>query len=238
MGDVATTLVACGLRREAGILAGAGISTIAGGGDADRLDAMLVAAAPGARRIVSAGLAGALDPTLRIGDIVLATQVQTSSDPPDAAPLPPKATSELQQLLALLPDARTGSIYADGMAVGSAAAKAALFARTGAIAIDMESHVAARVAARHGLPFLAVRVVSDTAADTLPPAALVGMAPDGGMAILPVLASLMRNPSQLPALLRTARAAETAFARLRRVHHALVGAGIGGPDLGELPLDM
>jgi hypothetical protein len=96
----------------------------------------------------------------------------------------------------------------------------------------MESHIAARVAARHGLPFAALRVISDAADTTLPPAALAGMRPDGGIAIGAVLASLVQNPAQLPALIRTARDAEKAFRTLGRVHDALRGLGIGRLDPG------
>ncbi len=41
-------------------------------------------------------------------------------------------------------------------------------ARPARSAVDMESHVAARVAARHGLPFAALRVISDPASRSLP----------------------------------------------------------------------
>ena len=85
----------------------------------------------------------------------------------------------------------------------------------------MESHVAARVAARHALPFMAIRAISDTASETLPPAALVGMNPDGSMALGSVLRSLARHPAQLPALIRTGRSAEAAFGVLGRVAAAI-----------------
>ena len=42
-------------------------------------------------------------------------------------------------------------------------AKAALRATTGADAVDMESHIAARYAEQHSLPFAALRVISDPA---------------------------------------------------------------------------
>ena len=103
----------------------------------------------------------------------------------------------------------------------SAHDKDVLYQTTDAIAVDMESHIAARVAARHGLPFIAIRTISDTALETLPPAALVGMNPDGSMALGKVLASLARRPGQLPALIRTGRSAELAFKSLADVHQKL-----------------
>jgi hypothetical protein len=124
------------------------------------------------------------------------------------------------------------------MPLSTAADKSAAFSQTGALAIDMESHVAARVAARHSLPFAALRVISDAADTTLPAAALAGMRPDGGIAIGAVLSSLVRNPAQLPALIRTARDAEQAFRALGRVHDVLRRFGIGRLDPGQLALDM
>ena len=76
----------------------------------------------------------------------------------------------------------------------------------------MESHIAERVARERGLPFGVIRVISDGADAALPPVALVAMRPDGGIALGAVLASLARDPRQLPALLRTGRQADRHFA--------------------------
>ncbi len=133
---------------------------------------------------------------------------------------------------AALPPSRLGLIIGQDHITATAAEKAALYAATGALAVDMESHIAARVAERHGLPFAAIRTISDAANETLPPAALVGMNPDGSMALGRVLASLARHPMQLPALIRTGTSAEAAFRALRRVGDALAGLGVGGLDLG------
>ena len=99
---------------------------------------------------------------------------------------------------------------------------------SGAIAVDMESHLAARVARRHGLPFAAARVISDAAQRTLPPAARVGMRLDGGVDLSAVLGSLLMQPWQLPALMRTGWEAEQAFRALLRGHR-LLGPGLAGP---------
>lgn len=229
-----TLLVATGLLRERRILAGAGIDVVAGGGDAARLEAALDRLAPGARGIVSLGIAGALAPGLRPGAWVVAEAVlgrtgQVPTDPAWSA-----------QLMAL-PGARRGLIAGSDTIVATAAGKSALHRATGALAADMESHVAARVARRHGLPFAAARVVSDAADRTLPPAALVGMRPDGGMDLPAVLRSLIVDPRQLPALVRTGLEAERAFRALLRGQR-LLGPGLGfpgaGADLRELALDM
>jgi len=98
------------------------------------------------------------------------------------------------------------------------------------MAVDMETHVAARVAARTGSPFGVVRAITDTAEEDLPPGALVGMRPDGGMALGAVLASLARHPGQLPALIRTGRQADRAFAALAEAMTAIGNARIDRLD--------
>ena len=134
----------------------------------------------------------------------------------------------------------TGAIAASDTMVVDAAGKAALHAATGALAVDMESHVAAGFAAEHGLPFAALRVISDGADRALPKAAQAGMKPDGGMDVLAVLIELARDPRQLPALIRTGQEAEVAFRQLALLgRHDLLGRlGVGDLDLGQLPLDV
>jgi len=202
-----TILIACGLQREAKLLARPGIIPVIGGGDAAGLERRLEAAlAQGrVRAIVSAGIAGALDPSLGAGALVV-----------DA-----RGWDRAEVVRAALPDARFGAIVGQDSIAASGAQKAALHTATGALAVDMESHVAARVAARHALPFMAIRAVSDTANETLPPAALVGMNPDGSMALGRVLRNLARHPTQLPALIRTGRSANAAFGVLDRVAAAI-----------------
>jgi adenosylhomocysteine nucleosidase len=105
--------------------------------------------------------------------------------------------------------------------------------RTGAAAVDMESHLAAAVASACALPFAACRVIIDPADRPLPAAALIALRRDGTLDVARVLASLVRSPRQLPALMRTAldaRAARAALLRGRR----LLSAGLCFPDFGLL----
>ena len=227
-----TILVACGLQREAKILSGPNVIAVPGGGDAARLEAMLEAQAADTAIVVSAGIAGALDPALVAGDIVIhlptpfvpsEVEGRAISDAPGTRFSTALGAngSWIDNLKAALPNAHHGTIIGQDRIAATAAEKAALHAATGALAVDMETHVAARVAARGGLPFMAIRTISDTAHETLPPAALIGMNPDGSMAVGRVLASLARHPGQLPALIRTGRSAEAAFRALREVAEAV-----------------
>lgn len=226
-----TILVATGLQRERRILAGAGVEVVAGGGDHARLEATLDRLAPGMRGIISIGIGGALAPGLRPGDWVVAEAVLVDGDPM------PTDQAWTIRLVARLAGASRGLLIGVDAIVPEAAQKAVLRRTTGAVAVDMESHVAARVARRHRLPFAAARVVSDAAHRTLPPAALVGMKPDGGMNLPAVLGSLLGSPLQLPALIRTGLEAEQALRALLGGYRRL-GPGLVGPDLGELPLDV
>ncbi|HWL47985.1 MAG TPA: phosphorylase [Sphingomonadaceae bacterium] len=216
-------LAATGLRREARLLGRADVIAVAGGGDDARLEAALEARAPEATALLSIGLGGALVEGLRPGDWVLGEAGEGGWP---------------ARLRTLLPDARVGPIHADGTMIADAAAKRALHRATGAIAVDMESHVARRVARRHGLPFAILRVISDDAGHSLPAAARVGMRGDGEIAIGAVLASLARDPRQIPALIVTARDAARAMRSLLGGYDMLARFGFGLADLGQFPRDL
>lgn len=219
-----TVLAVTGLRREARLLAGPGLEVIAGGGDHRHLEAMLEDCAAHVSGIISMGIAGALAPDLCPGQWVVA---KTVLDRDQALPADPAWT---RRLTARLSGATEGTFVGVDAMVAEKSEKAALHRATGAIAVDMESHVAARIAARRRLPFAVARVICDPAHRTLPPAARVGMRPDGRMDVLAVLRSLIGAPGQVPDLVRTAWEAERAFRALLRGYR-LLGVGLVGPDL-------
>ena len=214
-------LVVTGLLTEAKIAAGEGVRTVSGGGRSALLAPRIAAALVDGRMrgLLSFGVAGALLPSLRVGDPLVAAVVRDGRERlhPD-----PAWTARLA--------ARTGARPADVAGSDTAAAthdvKAALRLRTGAAAVDMESHLAARAAVAHGLPFAVLRVVSDLSSDSLPSAAVAGMREDGGTDVGAVLRGLARDPRQLPALVRVARDAAAAFRALAAVR-AAAGEGFG-----------
>ncbi len=222
-------LAVTGLVAEARIAAGPGVVTVAGGGDPARL-ALLVqgALARGVRAVISFGIAGGLEPGLAPGRVLIASGVTDGDRRSDTAP------AWVARIATALPMARIVDLAGVDAAVVDAAGRAALHRRTGAAAVDMESHVAARLAALHGLPFVALRVVADPAERTLPPAALVGLRPDGTTDVGAVLRSLGRAPRQLPGLIRTGLDARAAFAALKASRRALGDlfdpGGTGRPD--------
>ena len=200
-------VAAVGMTREARLVArrGVGVKAVAGGGRADLLEARLKAALQGAEAVLSIGLGGALDPALEVGDVVLASEVLRPRRRWETDP------AWLQRLIQRLPKAKVGGVYGSNDMVLGALDKAKLRGQGKALLVDMESHVAAKVAAGAGLPFAVIRVVSDKAGVSLPPAVREGIREDGGMNLPGVLGALVRDPRQLPALLRTGRDADLAF---------------------------
>ena len=217
-------LVATGLKREAEILGGPSIRAIAGGGDGQRLERELDDAAGQASAVISMGLCGALATGLKPGDWIVASGVVRSND--DMRQAEPTDPAWAAALLKRLPGARAVVVLASDRIIANQDAKRDAHRLTGASAVDMESHIAGRIAAKHGLPFAVARVVSDAADQSLPLAVQAGMAADGRMDIAAVLKSLAGDPRQLPALLRVAWDAGPAF---RALHD---GRRLIGPSLG------
>lgn len=220
-----TILAVCGLTHEAEIAGADGVVAVAGGGDAAGLRRKLNALHGDISGVISIGVAGALSPHLRVGDVVIGERIIAEDGNYSCD------TTWRVLLAARLKGAQQGALYGSDVVLASAAAKAALFEFSGgALAVDMESQVAARFAAERQLPLAACRVISDAAGHALPPAALVAMTPDGGISVGQVLWSLTKNPFQLGALLRTGRDSSKAFKKLLRCRR-LLGAGLGGMDL-------
>ncbi len=116
-----------------------------------------------------------------------------------------------------------GAILGLDQLLSSPQEKAAAFARTGALAIDMESHHVARAAAAHGLPFIAVRAISDQANETLPACLADFVDAEGRTKMSAVLAALIFGRVKLGELIATGRASRRAHQALFRCRGALAG---------------
>jgi hopanoid-associated phosphorylase len=210
---------------EARVAAGPGISVLCG--TAQRyIDKLESAVRSGGSGIISIGIAGGLAPGLAPGDWVVASGVVT-----DGMRIPTDGAWS-QRLLSALPSAVYADISGSDTPVVARDDKQTLHKADGTVAVDMESHIAARIAARYGVPFAACRVIIDPAERTLPPAALVGMRDDGRADVMAVVRSLCQQPRQVFALLRVVadlRAARSALFRGRR----RLGANLSFPGVSE-----
>ncbi|HWE74016.1 MAG TPA: hypothetical protein VG328_12705 [Stellaceae bacterium] len=157
----------------------------------------------GAEALISFGIAGALAPTLTPGSLLVPRAVIDERGTRYAVDSERRAeiTENLRQA-GLSVEAR--DLLGASEAAASPARKAELHRVTGAVAVDLESHLVAAVAARAGKPFLVLRAVSDSAAQALPDAAIHGLAPSGKPALGRVLLSIACNPRQIPALIHLA----------------------------------
>lgn len=98
--------------------------------------------------VLSTGVCGALDPQLRVGEVLAATAVngQPAQVPGSQTPC------------------RSGPLVSVDRIVGSVAEKKALHAE-GFVAVEMEAAAVEERARRWNVPFYCVRAVSDTAAE-------------------------------------------------------------------------
>lgn len=181
--------------------------------------------------VVSFGIAGGLEPGLRSGDVVIGSAVVVADGPRYEAD--PKLSAILTEGLAA-----SGGKIVSGVIVGVEApvlnpeAKAALRAKTGAVVVDMETHIAAEFAARRRLPLAVVRVVSDPATRALPPLATTAVTPDGGVDFKAVFRSLAHEPGQIGDLILAGLDARKAFSTLGRCGRLLGPLlSLGLPDL-------
>jgi hopanoid-associated phosphorylase len=225
-----TILAVTGMTKEAEIVGISGVVAVAGGGDGEGLAKKLDALHGDIRGVISIGLGGGLSPLLKAGDVVIAERISFDGPLGQNSKVWDCDEGWRVRLMSRIAHAHQGVIAASDVVLQDTGAKAGLHARTGALAVDMESHIAARFAASRNLPLAALRVISDDARHTLPPAALVAMQPDGGISVARVLWSLMKNPVQLPALVRTGRGSSKAFRELLRCRD-LCGVGLAGTDL-------
>jgi adenosylhomocysteine nucleosidase len=162
------------------------------------------------RWIISAGFAGALDPTLKRNDVVFPHEVV------DAEGLRismERVIEDSENTLRL----RAGRLLTVNHIVRTASEKADLRQQTGADLIDMESTAPARVCAERGVRFLSIRAVSDDATKDLPPEVLTILGPSGGYRIGAAVGAVWKRPSSLKDLLRLREHALEASQRLAEV---------------------
>jgi adenosylhomocysteine nucleosidase len=209
-------IIVVGLAFEARIAAGPGVQVICSG-DGRNLASKLTAAIADARArghgyqgLVSFGVAGGLAPQLPTGACVVGSHVLCGSRSM------PTDRSWSEKLLQTIPGAVSGGLLGVSAPVAHPRDKRELYTKTGAIAVDMESHVVAAVGLEHEIPFAAIRVITDPAKRALPASAIAAMRPNGTTDIAAMFRAVLKRPRDVPALVRTAIDARAARASLVR----------------------
>jgi len=99
--------------------------------------------------VISSGFAGAITNQLQVGSVLLARNFSTLAIVPSAA-------------------VQVAELHTSATMLGSEEERQQIAKSTGAAAVDMETKFIARACAEHALPFLSLRVISDSPAEPFP----------------------------------------------------------------------
>jgi adenosylhomocysteine nucleosidase len=155
----------------------------------------------GVGALLSFGIAGGLDPDLKTGVVVIPTQMVGDKQ----LPCDELWASRLCEAVNNHTDTKYAPLAGVQEVLATPARKTSLFQETGAAAADMESYGIAEAAAAKNIPFAALRVICDTADETIPPIAIAAMGDDGYTKVGSTMAQAVAHPSQIPDLMRLGR---------------------------------
>ncbi|HVB81924.1 MAG TPA: hypothetical protein VNE82_18495 [Candidatus Binataceae bacterium] len=217
-----------GFRARLGATEIVGIATGIGIGRAADIARHAMRSLAQADLVIATGLAGALSEALQPGDLVLADRLMLDAERPGLAPttvaIPPADLARFKAALTASPlKFATGTILTAAQILKDGAAKRDAHARTGALAVDMESAAVAAEAHRCGLRFACVRAVLDTVDQEIVGAELAG--PDGEVRPLAAAGFVLRNPVAVLGLARMMLSLNRATAALAAALEALCRPG-------------
>jgi len=164
----------------------------------------------GARRLLSFGIAGGLEPGLPIGTMVIGAQV-SAEDGHWACD-----AGWVGDLMQSFPQAHCGPVWGSETLVGAAREKRALYQKSRALIVDMESQCAAQIAAEANLPLAVLRVVCDHADMDVPSVVMAMIGEDGSITPWKALWHIARHPGQIPDLLHVAGGMGRALSVLKK----------------------
>ncbi len=177
-------------------------------------------AAQGIDALLSFGVAGGLDPTLDVGAVIVAERVIGDTEVTCDADW----SARLYDVVGDQFNAVHAPIAGVADVARTPSRKTELFNATQAVVADMESYGVAAAAHAANLRFAALRVVCDSAHDTIPPIAVSAMGENGEVRTLKTMASAILHPAQIPDLIRLGKRT----ARARNVLERLAGLGVPG----------
>lgn len=172
----------------------------------------------GATALVSWGCAGALNPALSAGDLILPNQI----DDNNGSSIQTSANWN-NILQAALPTAsHSGLLIQTDSMITSVTQKQTLFNTTSAIAVDMESYSIGAYAQSNNLAFIACRAIADSAHTDLPQPVIDAMDPQGRINNRKVILNTLKQPLTIASLIRLGMHFSKAQATLSSVAKTLI----------------
>jgi len=172
--------------------------------------------AQGCDVLVSFGLAAGLTAGMKTGGIVIATCV-----------IAPDGMAYATTAVPGIAGARSVPLAGSDRVVATTRDKIALNQRTGACALDMESHRVARVAYERAVRCVVVRVIADPQESAIPRAAFDAVDAQGRPRPGLVIGALARRPWEIFGIVSLAAQSRAAHRKLRDVAPLLLAA-LGG----------
>ena len=145
--------------------------------------------------IISFGIAGALDPRLKSGSIIISTQVLTPLY--KRIPCNPSLGIKIFKLKKNKSGVYFRPVIGSNYPITNKTEKKKIFKDSGAAAVDMETHIAAKIAQKKGIPFLAVRSICDTTDQNLPDFIATNIENKKKLNILKILELIVKKPYEL-----------------------------------------
>lgn len=161
-------------------------------------------------RVITSGFAGALNPRLKIGDVLFEEDFDAGF-------------GALLESLGAAP----GTFHCSARVAVTIAEKSDLRKSTGADAVEMESSVIRTLCRQRKIPSATVRVISDTANENLPLDFNALMTANQKISVPKLAGALLKSPRSVPRLLELQRNTRVAARRLADVLHGLL-RGLGG----------
>jgi adenosylhomocysteine nucleosidase len=174
------------------------------------------------RALVSLGVAGGLDPSLKAGEVVFGDTVYQDQG------------THYQRVWEGMPGIKdvirerlqkrgmrgcSGGIVSVKKPVLSASAKKKLHVETGALATDMETGSVALVASESGIPFFAFRTICDPAGREIRDSFFRCLDPDGQIKVSRIIFAILRSPLLISDLLTLKRDFQSALTGLHYAWH-------------------
>lgn len=156
--------------------------------------------------VVSVGFSGALQPHLKVGDLVVADAIVDRQGKGLSVPVQMQSAPNDRLFV--------GKFLNSDQIIRLVSEKQQLGASTGALAVDMESLAVARVCAERNIRYMSVRVISDDLSQDLPQEVLSVFGSTGYRRAGAVLSALWNRPSSWSDLWQLREQAIVAASRL------------------------